>query len=63
MLYFKGVKRRYYGVNGQPEPTLWTSIQCFTITISRFNCENAGSFMSAQILLNLLNEYGKRDKM
>ena len=27
------------------------------------NCRNRGSYMSAHVLLNLLNELGKRDKM
>ena len=28
-----------------------------------YNCGNRGSYMSAHVLLNLLNELGKRDKM
>ena len=28
-----------------------------------FTCNNRGSYMSAHVLLNLLNELGKRDKM
>ena len=56
----------------------WTGVCLFTINIGSFvpiltlatslrklknNYINRGSYMSAPVLLNLLNELGKRDKM
>ena len=33
------------------------------MTVAMNDAINRGSYMSAQVLLNLLNEFGKRDKM
>ena len=35
----------------------------FCMCIVHLSCLNRGSCMSAQVLLNLLNKFGKRDKM
>ena len=39
------------------------SFVCFELSLSVFEGLNRGSYMSAHVLLNLLNELGKRDKM
>ena len=39
------------------------NFSCFQVNLSCSDTINRGSYMSAHILLNLLNELGKRDKM
>ena len=39
------------------------NIKCFTVQSSMKSDEHRGSYMSAHVLLNLLNKLGKRDKM
>ena len=40
-----------------------TFISMINTTSERLKAINRGSYMSAHVLLNLLNEFGKRDKM
>ena len=39
------------------------TVLCHSETVLLIHVVNRGSYMSAHVLLNLLNELGKRDKM